>query len=209
MWRKWSPGVCLYMWAPEHSWWLDLYTLTMSTNGQWQLSPLERVRTLWLPVYEHLKMVSKKENGAMWLLNSPPHSHPLCCFCPAVPSASPISPGASALSSDSIQISWQPPPLPDQNGVITGYTINITSLDSGVTLQRTTATNTLQVSNLSPFTIYSCTLAAMTAVGLGPFSYFFTVQTHEDGKITVTQIESGKIMIKSATHASKTACMLF
>lgn len=102
-----------------------------------------------------------------------------------VPTASPLLPGASALSSESIEITWQPPPLPDQNGVITGYVVNVTSLDSAVIQQiSTTATNTLLVSGLSPFTVYSCIIAARTAVGLGPYTTVVTVQTLEAGKWT-------------------------
>lgn len=99
-----------------------------------------------------------------------------------MPTASPLSPGASALSSQSLLISWQPLPLPDQNGVITGYVVNITSLDSGVIQQFATTAITLQIHNLSPFTVYSCIIAANTAVGLGPFTTVIPVQTLEAGK---------------------------
>lgn len=85
------------------------------------------------------------------------------------------------MSSQSIQINWQPVPLPNQNGVITGYVINITSLDTGVSQQLFSTVNTLQVSNLSPFTVYSCIVAARTAIGLGPFTRIVNVQTLEDG----------------------------
>ena len=60
-----------------------------------------------------------------------------------VPSGPPLSSTANALSALSIEISWQAPLLPDQNGVITGYVINITSLDTGITQQLTSVTTTL------------------------------------------------------------------
>lgn len=105
-----------------------------------------------------------------------------CDFHCTVPTASPQSPAASALSSQSIQLSWLSLPLPDQNGVITGYVINITSLDTGVIQQLFSTSNSLQVSSLDPFTVYSCIIAARTAIGPGPFTRVLPVQTLEDGK---------------------------
>ena len=87
------------------------------------------------------------------------------------------------MSALSIEITWQVPLLPDQNGVITGYVINVTSLDTGVTQQFTSVTTTLQVPGLTPFTNYVCIVAARTAVGVGPFSTVITVQTLEAGEL--------------------------
>ena len=98
-----------------------------------------------------------------------------------VPSGPPQSLGASALSPYSIEITWQPPPLSDQNGVITGYVINITSLATGAILQLTSINTVLQVPNLTPFTNYVCIIAARTAIGVGPFSTVVNTQTLEAG----------------------------
>ena len=98
-----------------------------------------------------------------------------------VPSGPPQSLTANALSALSIEITWQPPPLPDQNGVITGYVINVTSLDTSLSQQFTSNSTTLQIPNLTPFTNYVCIVAARTAIGVGPFSTVVNVQTLEAG----------------------------
>ena len=98
-----------------------------------------------------------------------------------VPSGPPQSLAANALSALIIQITWQPPPLPQQNGVITGYVINVTSLDTGLSQQLMSTATNLQVPNLTPFTNYVCIVAAKTAIGVGPFSTVVNVQTLEAG----------------------------
>ncbi len=98
-----------------------------------------------------------------------------------VPSGSPQTLTSGAVTATSLQVNWQPPSLSDQNGVITGYVINITSLNTGVSQQLTSTTTSLQVSSLTPFTNYVCIVAAMTAIGVGPFSTVVTVQTLEGG----------------------------
>jgi hypothetical protein len=90
------------------------------------------------------------------------------------------------LSSTSIAITWDLPPTENRNGDITGYIINVTNLDSGVIQQLTTAVVTnITVPNLTPFTVYVVTVSALTAVGMGPFSNVRSVQTPEDGRLSV------------------------
>jgi receptor-type tyrosine-protein phosphatase Q len=99
------------------------------------------------------------------------------------PSGPPQSPNVTVLSSQSIEINWLPPLLPEQNGVIIGYIIVVTPLNTGISQQLiTSVTNTLLVPNLAPFTTYVCIVAARTAIGRGPFSSVITVQTLEAGK---------------------------
>ena len=100
-----------------------------------------------------------------------------------VPSASPQVLAISDIGTDRVEMTWQPPALTDQNGVIVGYLINITSLDSGVIQQLTSSSTSLLIMNLQPFTRYSCVIAARTAVGLGPFSTVVSVQTMEAGEL--------------------------
>ena len=100
-----------------------------------------------------------------------------------VPTGFPQSINIQNVSTNSIGINWQPPPLPEQNGVIIGYVVNVTSLESGSIRQLTTQSAYLFVQNLDPFTVYSCYIAARTSVGVGPFSTVITVQTMEAGKL--------------------------
>ena len=90
----------------------------------------------------------------------------------------------SALSSSSISLRWSLPLPPERTGDITGYIINITNLDTGMVQQHTTAAVlSLTVPSLRPFTVYVVTVSARTAVGMGPFSNVFSVQTLEDGEL--------------------------
>ena len=76
--------------------------------------------------------------------------------------------------------------MDEQNGVITSYTINITETGSGNTIQRTVSSSqdaSITVESLLPFTTYSCSIAASTAVGMGPFSILVTLNTPEDGRL--------------------------
>ena len=55
-------------------------------------------------------------------------------------------------------------------------------LETGVNFNYTTSDKFLDVTGLSPFTTYSCIVAAETSIGLGPFTSAFSITTPEDGK---------------------------
>ena len=89
------------------------------------------------------------------------------------------------ISSTSISVYWNTPPLPDQNGDITGYQLMITNVNrsSSLVLVVDVINMTSYVAiNLQEFEVYSFEIAAMTVIGLGPFSDAVTNQTFEDGK---------------------------
>ena len=54
-------------------------------------------------------------------------------FHHTAPSSSPVNVRATSLSESTIRITWEPPPPLDRNGVLTGYYINITGVEDGVT----------------------------------------------------------------------------
>ena len=86
------------------------------------------------------------------------------------------------MSHEEVFISWMEPNNEDQNGIITGYVINVTRSDTGVIIQRTSTITNLYLDILEPFTIYACQVASMTVAGLGPFSIsvsFLTDQTRK------------------------------
>ena len=85
-------------------------------------------------------------------------------------------------TSHSISLKWNPPPYDKQNGVIISYVINVTNAVTLVSVQYYTATTSIIISNLEPFTTYVCVVAAATSVGVGPFSHLLFVQTDEGGK---------------------------
>ena len=99
-----------------------------------------------------------------------------------VPSGSPLTFGGNATSSRSASISWSPPPADQWNGIITRYIINVTVEETGHTFQLNSTTTTLRVNSLQPYRNYTCIIAAVTSVGIGPFSGSFTLITPQDGK---------------------------
>ncbi len=110
------------------------------------------------------------------------------------PSGPPKSLSVSVQSAQSIELNWQPPSPSDQNGVITGYIIVVTPLITGISQRLITAvTTTLLVPNLAPYTNYICIVAAMTAIGRGPFTTVITVQTLEAGKLVIFITRIGMI----------------
>ena len=70
--------------------------------------------------------------------------------------------------------------MEDRNGIITQYTVTLSS--EGINILTTTTSDTsLRLDSLSPFTSYTCAIAAETEIGVGPFSPEVTVVTAEDG----------------------------
>ena len=105
-------------------------------------------------------------------------------FILTVPNGPPLTVSARALSSQSVIITWEPPSPEEQNGHIVEYVINITGLDTGERYQHLSASNNLTIGLLSPFSTYTCVIAASTSVGIGPFSTVVIVQTLEDGVLS-------------------------
>ena len=87
------------------------------------------------------------------------------------------------VSSTSIGVSWDPPPLEDQNGIITGFSLNYSSvrLLAEGTFQLNFTEGMLIVGGLEEFEEYNFTVAAETESGLGPSSVVLSAVTFEDG----------------------------
>lgn len=99
-----------------------------------------------------------------------------------VPSGSPLNFGGNATTSRSATITWNLPQDSLQNGVIVSYVIDVTVVETGVTFRLTSATTSLTITTLLPYRNYICVIAAVTSVGMGPFSSRFTLTTPQDGK---------------------------
>ena len=101
-----------------------------------------------------------------------------------MPTAAPQEFEVVAVSSNSIRLTWFPPPEEDQNGVIRSYHINVMELPTGNIWEVIDADNDLIeiVNSLHPFYTYNCTVAAFT-IGLGPVS-FAQVRTDPTGNRT-------------------------
>ena len=88
------------------------------------------------------------------------------------------------VTSSNILLSWQPPLIHSRNGTITHYSLrcsydNLTHFTTMEHLQIQDTTYLL--SNLLPYTNYSCNVSASTSVGEGP-STNIIVRTEEDSK---------------------------
>ena len=74
-----------------------------------------------------------------------------------------------------LTVRWQPPPLIDHNGPLTGYVIQYNRIPSGDMLSEivnggTVYVHTIIVLGVSEVANYSITVAAMNVNGTGPFS---------------------------------------
>ena len=101
---------------------------------------------------------------------------------PTVPSGSPQAFNVSVTSPSSAELTWQPPPFDQQNGVILSYVINATIVETGDSFLLFSNSTTLTVTNLKPFRTYICIIAAQTSVGTGPYGDQFILYTPEDGE---------------------------
>ena len=75
----------------------------------------------------------------------------------------------TALSPQSVIISWQPPLEEERNGQIIDYHINVTHYKGeGGTYVTVSASTSVVVNSLHPNYIYQCSVSSRTSAGLGP-----------------------------------------
>ena len=77
-------------------------------------------------------------------------------------------------------VNWGVPLPQDVNGIITDYTINVSSSLSNSSVLVGSNTTTFLLTSLRPYLAYTCLIAAHTSVGRGPFSVGVTLTTPED-----------------------------
>ena len=99
----------------------------------------------------------------------------------SAPTGPPLNVDATPVNSTSVTMSWNPPAAENQNGVITGYVINLTTVGSEGISQNSSSSDNITIGSLHPFTTYTFTVAAQTSVGTGPYTTSSTVMTPEDG----------------------------
>ncbi len=110
-------------------------------------------------------------------------SYSACCTylsvysTPTGPSESPQNVGHGSLSDSSVQLFWSPPPLDNQNGIITGYNFYILNANS-IVISRTLEVGVMTtVQSLEENTVFWFWLSAVTAVGEGPYTVYGPVTT--------------------------------
>ena len=104
-----------------------------------------------------------------------------------VPIAPPINCTNTTFLPRNILLSWIPPLRIDQNGQIIGY--NLTCRQSnglqtpvtGLITTQSSHSTTVNITDVIPFTSYTCTLASINEVGEGP-STMCTFETAQDSK---------------------------
>ena len=84
-------------------------------------------------------------------------------------------------------VSWQPPPVIDHNGMITGHVIQYTRVGSSDIMSVNVNNGTTHtISGLVAYVDYSVTVAAMNVNGTGPFSNPPVVnRSGEDGEFHI------------------------
>ena len=85
-------------------------------------------------------------------------------------------------------VSWTPPPIGQRNGIIIGYTINVTDIQSEETFQLIAFSTRVTIDMLAPFTTYMVVIDTFNNVGSGPYSTPITFMTKEDGAFIVIMI---------------------
>jgi receptor-type tyrosine-protein phosphatase Q len=98
----------------------------------------------------------------------------------AAPSSAPEGFQAAAIDPTSISLSWTPPPVEDQNGIIRHYEVTLVALETGEIHIRTSVALTLTITSLRPYTTYHCTVAAET-VATGPSTVGILTRTLQSG----------------------------
>lgn len=121
------------------------------------------------------------------------------------PSAAPGGVSCESASSTSLRVSWKPPPLEGQNGVLAGYELSYQRVSGagGEGQGREVKGSPIPaehgqtvVEELEKWSWYSITLAASTAEGTGPKSPAVLCRTDEDGECTVCKAKSWSLRLK-------------
>lgn len=98
-----------------------------------------------------------------------------------VPSGAPINVRATAATSRTIQVSWDPLPANTQNGPLLHYVVMVMVEQTRTTFTLNVTSTFITIPNLHPSYNYSIEVAAVT-VNTGPFSRSLSVTTPDDGE---------------------------
>lgn len=105
------------------------------------------------------------------------------CLIFTAPSVAPLSFMATNITSDEFMLLWTSPQPIDTNGILREYVVSITEQESGQyvleDVEVEAGVTEFAVINLIPYTVYSCSVAAVT-VARGPEAVI-TVLTNEEG----------------------------
>ena len=111
-----------------------------------------------------------------------------------VPSAGVQNLSGVNTSSTSLLISWDPPPFPDQNGIIRAYNISYgpTTDDSSLYNDTSTEEAMIELESLEKFTNYTVVVRPYT-IGSGP-EESVTVQTDSDCELVIEAVVNYRVI---------------
>ena len=94
----------------------------------------------------------------------------------------PLNIAEEVLGPTSFRLTWDPPPEENHHGVIRGYRVYVTEIDTGRELQFSTDDSETEiiVENLHPYYLYNCSVAAIT-IAESPHRAVIGVRTAEAG----------------------------
>ena len=98
----------------------------------------------------------------------------------AAPSSAPVV-NITAANSTTVLINWEPPPTHEANGIITGYTVNVSITETQTQTQYIVSATELTLTDLHPYYTYTIIVSAST-IKPGPFSMECTVITPPAGE---------------------------
>ena len=108
----------------------------------------------------------------------------MSCYNSTVPSSPPQNIMATSVNRASLRVSWQPSSLIHHNGMLTGYVINYTRVETSNMMSVTVNSETTDtISGLVAYVNYSVIVAAMNVNGTGPFSNAVVGRSGEDGEL--------------------------
>ena len=92
---------------------------------------------------------------------------------------------SSSITSNSLVLTWDPPPHSVQNGIARHYIVEVLELNTGSNLNFTVQSRTsLSVGDLHPYYTYQFNVIAVT-IDSGPSSLAHRVTTLQDSKLDI------------------------
>lgn len=84
------------------------------------------------------------------------------------------------INATAIFLSWEPPPSENRNGIIRQYIVELHAAELYENITVTSMERSVTLTNLRPYTLYECRVAAETIL-VGPPSSVQHARTHEAG----------------------------
>ena len=110
----------------------------------------------------------------------------MSCNNSTVPSSPPQNIMVTSVYPASLVLLWQPPPMIDHNGAITGHMIQYTRIGSSDMMSVTVNSGTTYtISGLVAHVDYSVIVAAVNVNGTGPFSNPVVGRSGEDSELNM------------------------